>query len=732
MNFIARYLHWLHTRWPSGTVEKLPAANDDGSTHIPGLYIAGDLRGVALLKFAADSGTRVVRTIAARSGSSARDRGESSAVDIVIIGAGVAGVAAAMEAAEHRLSYRLLEANAMFSTIANFPRRKPIFTYPKEMTPVGSLQVTADTRESLYDELMQQATRAGVRPEAARAQSIKRQPGALEVVLDNGTSVLARNVVCALGRSGDFRRLGVPGEELDKVTNRLHDPHDYAGQRVLVVGGGDTALETASALADAGARVTLCHRQAAFSRPKPENIGAVEQWRARGVLETRMSSRVTAIRSDAVVLQTASGERTLPNDAVFVMIGREAPLDFFRRAGVKIAGEWTWRTAAGLAAFLIFCTALYNWKSGGWLNDWFYQQHWWPTTIHDAFSGANPNSLRSVIATSASSPAFWYTLAYSVVVTVFGIRRIRRRRTPYVALQTWVLMAIQVLPLFLLPEIILPYLGRNGLLPSGLLDALFPLANYGNGREYWRAYGLVLAWPLNVYNVFTDHPLGWWLAIAFVQTFVIIPLLIYRWGKGAYCGWICSCGALAETLGDTHRGKMLHGKAWNRANGFGQIVLAVAFLMLAMRIGGWVWPGSWADRVFPAVLHRYKWTVDVFLAGVIGYGFYFWFSGRVWCRFMCPLAALMHVYARFSRFAIVADKKKCISCNVCTSVCHQGIDVMNFANKGLAMQDPECVRCSACVQSCPTGVLTFGRVDRAGRTTALDRLPASPVQQSQG
>jgi MinD superfamily P-loop ATPase len=87
----------------------------------------------------------------------------------------------------------------------------------------------------------------------------------------------------------------------------------------------------------------------------------------------------------------------------------------------------------------------------------------------------------------------------------------------------------------------------------------------------------------------------------------------------------------------------------------------------------------------------------------------------------------MHVYARFSKFRIFAEKSKCISCNVCTSVCHQGIDVMNFANKGLPMQDPECVRCSACVQSCPTGTLAFGRSDRAGRIV-FDVLAASPVR----
>ncbi|MBM2842000.1 MAG: FAD-binding protein, partial [Bacteroidetes bacterium] len=125
---------------------------------------------------------------------------------------------------------------------------------------------------------------------------------------------------------------------------------------------------------------------------------------------------------------------------------------------------------------------------------------------------------------------------------------------------------------------------------------------------------------------------------------------------------------------------------------------------------------------------NYKYVVDLFLAGAVGYGAYFWFSGRVWCRFACPLAALMHIYARFSRFRILANKKKCISCNVCTSVCHQGIDVMNFANKGLPMEDPECVRCSACVQSCPTGVLQFGQIDRStGAVIKIDGLDASPV-----
>jgi NosR/NirI family nitrous oxide reductase transcriptional regulator len=227
-----------------------------------------------------------------------------------------------------------------------------------------------------------------------------------------------------------------------------------------------------------------------------------------------------------------------------------------------------------------------------------------------------------------------------------------------------------------------------------------------------------------------------WLAISFVQTFVVIPLIIRRWGKGAYCGWICSCGGMAETLGDAHRHKMPHGPVWNRVNMIGQGFLAVCLFLLVTRMISWGFPDSFVGSAYTAVLKgipvfNYTWFIDLLFAGIIGFGLYFHFSGRVWCRFACPLAALMHIYARFSRFGIVAEKKKCISCNVCTSVCHQGIDIMNFANKGLPMQDPECVRCSACVQSCPTGVLTFGRVNSNGDVLGLDRLQASPVQMAE-
>jgi thioredoxin reductase/ferredoxin len=741
IRWFGRYAHWLHLRWPHGMVEPLPAVRADGSTSVPGVYVAGDLAGVPLLKFALDGGARVAQRTAVELAAGPARPADPELLDLAIVGGGVAGMAAAIEARERGLRCAVLESSEPFSTIVNFPQRKPIYTYPLAMKPAGKLQVQATVKEDLLAELRAQAAAAGIAPLPLRAERVARAGGELLVHTAGGGALRARRVLVAIGRSGEHRRLGVPGEDLDHVTNRLHDPADFAGQETLVVGGGDSALETALALAGAGARVTLVHRQRELARPKPENLAALESRRrspaAPGFIDLRLGTAVKAIRAGTATLATNGAPADIPADHVFTMIGRAAPLDFFRRSGVALAGERGPRFWAGLAAFLLFALWLYNWKSGGSMAALFQERGWFPFNLpallaapggNLAAAAADPRTLLGTLAISAAGPAFWYTVAYSLLVVVFGIRRIRRRRTPYVTAQTATLAAIQVGPLFLLPEIILPLLHHNGWLPAGLADALFPAVSYGHGREFWRAYGLVLAWPLNVYNVFTPAPIPSWLAIAALQTLVLIPLGIRFYGKGVYCGWICSCGALAETLGDTARHKMPHGPGWNRLNMLGQAILAVAVILLVMRIAGWTLPaGNTFARSMEALVHHYKWTVDVFLAGVIGYGVYFWFSGRVWCRFFCPLAALMHVYARWSRFRIFADKKKCISCNVCTTVCHQGIDVMGFANKGLAMADPECVRCSACIASCPTGVLSFGQAGRGGAPVRCDRLRAWPV-----
>lgn len=742
--------------------------NANGTTSVPGTYVVGDLTGVPLLKFSADTGAKAIQDMLADNSFQKRAE-QNGRVDVIIIGGGVSGYAAAIEAKSHNLSFIMLEANQAFSTIANFPKAKPIFTYPTNMQPKGALKFDGDVavKETLLAELLSQAEASGIQPVIANATDVQKDSKGLTVNIEGGESLQAHRVVIAIGRSGKYRQLDVEGEE--KAVNRLHDPKTYADKNVLVVGGGDSAIESTLAVSEAGGHVTLSYRKADFTRPKQENIEKLEQAKASGNVNVLMGSTVHKIKDDSVEIFTPDKQpMSMPNDAVLSMVGREAPLDFFRRSGIAISGESRPIGWVFFALFMVFAIALYDWKNFGFLNSiwgatdfpnampqWLSGINtWWQAQVEDR------TTLIGTIAVSMKSRSFYYTLLYTSCIGVFGWQRIQRRKTPYVKVQTLSLFLIQLIPLFLLPEIFLPWMGYLGAFDAGLgkaiADSLFPsyisaeaLAahqwpEWGHPRAFWHAYGFILAWPLNVYNVFTPTPVVGWLIISAIQTFVLIPLLVWKYGKGSYCGWICSCGALAETMGDNQRHKMPHGAFWNKLNMLGQVLLVVALALLIVRISGWIMPDSWMHTSFDLLLKgensdyklvnplSWKWTVDVLIGGILGVGLYFKFSGRTWCRFACPLAALMHIYARFSKFRIFSDKSKCISCNVCTSVCHQGIDVMNFANKGRPMEDPQCVRCSACVSSCPTGTLSFGEIDgKTGAIRKTDSLAASPVQMSE-
>ncbi len=570
----------------------------------------------------------------------------------------MSGVSAAIEAEKAGLNYKIFEAAQPFSTVINFPKAKPIYTYPTDLKLEGGLHFTKDVKEPLLEEMEEQRKAAGIEFTDARIERLEEQ--GKEILLHHGdktkTVTRARRVIVAIGRSGNHRKLGCPGEELDKVHNRLFDPSDFSGKNVLVVGGGDSALESAIALAGCGAKVTVSYRKPEFSRPKPGNIEKLEMLEhdpkaevqverpsservttafTRGMVKNAptgsitlaMASTVSRIESDKVTLQRADGQEVgLPNDDVFAMIGREAPLDFFRRSGLHVRGDWRPLTWISCIAFLLFCVVLYHWKSNHPqefpVQRWANQAHAFPYNVPKAIEAAGgkiaewsgrEGNLLFTIKRGFGNPSFYYTLAYCTCVLVFGIRRMRRRRTPYVKWQTLVLIGSQWIPLFILPELILPWMGHIGFFEPGqplrwLADHLFESydGSLGHERAYWRAYGFVLAFPLNVYNVFTDHPMWLWLGICFLQTFVIIPLIIFRWGKGAYCGWICSCGALAETMGDSYRSKMPHGPFWNRLNMVGQAVLLFAFAILDLRIAGWaLGDDSWATHLVSQALRRH-------------------------------------------------------------------------------------------------------------------------------
>ena len=160
MNIIKRYYHWLHGQWPSGTVEKLPIVGEDGLTRIPGVRVVGDLSGMPLLKFSSETGARAIHAILAEPDyQQQRSNTEKNVYDVAIIGGGISGYSAAIEAKKARLSYILIEANSSFSTIKNFPKAKPIFTYPTDMTPSGGIQYDSPknvVKEGLIEDILQQ------------------------------------------------------------------------------------------------------------------------------------------------------------------------------------------------------------------------------------------------------------------------------------------------------------------------------------------------------------------------------------------------------------------------------------------------------------------------------------------------------------------------------------------------------------------------------------------------
>jgi thioredoxin reductase len=524
MGLLARYTHWLHTQWPAGTVETLPVSGEDGATSVPGVRIVGDLTGIPLLKFSSKTGADAVRAMLREQEfqDAQRGAGDPECFDLAIIGGGVAGISAAIEAKKAGLRFVVLEATETFSTLINFPKGKPIYTYPTELKLDGGLQFSAAVKEGLVAEVEAQRKQAGIEVTAGRAERIERRAGELVVHMEDASPLRARRVIVAIGRSGKFRKLDIPGEELDKVYNRLFDPKEFTRKNVLVVGGGDSALEAAVALTTAGADVTLSYRRKEFSRAKPENVSKVEALvrdagadvqlerpssdrvtaamtqglgqESGGRLKLALGTEVTRIENEQVFLKNGT-EAAVPNDVVFTMLGREAPLDFFRRSGITVAGDWRLPRALTLAAIILVCIVVYHWKKSGvyfGVSELFERNRWFPFGIPEWWASlgpafANRANLLGTVRVTLGEPGFYYSLAYTLCVVLFGARRMRRRKTPYIKLQTLTLMAFQVIPLFLLPYILLPWMGNNGWFDAGIgktiADALFPTASYGHGAN---------------------------------------------------------------------------------------------------------------------------------------------------------------------------------------------------------------------------------------------------------
>jgi len=310
---------------------EVPITSPEFETNVPGLFVAGELGGMGLIRNAISQGTQAVDAIAA---SKRRGPGRD-AVDLVVVGAGPAGIAASLRAKELGLRTVTLEQDSLGGTVAHYPRGKIVMTAPVDLPGYGRVKLKETSKERLLELWRDVIARTGLQIQTCeRVTAVQRKGEAFEVVTEK-RSVVAPSVLLCLGRRGTPRTLGIAGEEQEKVVYRLIDPEQYVGKRMLVVGGGDSALEAAIALAEAGAgSVTLSYRSAAFSRAKKKNRERLEALAASGRIDVLLESSPVLILDASVVIETPGGEKEYANDYVIVCAGGILPTAFLKDAGI--------------------------------------------------------------------------------------------------------------------------------------------------------------------------------------------------------------------------------------------------------------------------------------------------------------------------------------------------------------------------------------------------------------
>lgn len=307
----------------------IPYVKPTFETNVPGIFIAGELGGMGLMRKAVEQGRQAITSIKGIAGAGAD-------LDVVIVGAGPAGIAAGLGAMHHKLKHVVIEQeNSLGGTVYQYPRNKIAMSAPIKLPLIGNVKIGDIKKEALLDLWQGVVNKTGLRIRFNEQMEAISRSGRGFVVKTTRSTYTAKAVLLAIGRRGTPRKLGVPGEERPKVVYRLIDAEQYRGQRVLVVGGGDSAVEAAVALSEQpGTKVALSYRGDALNRIKPKNRQRLDDAVKGRKLQVLLTSTIQRIDATEVALLQGDRALSIPNDAIIVCAGGMLPIDLLKRIGI--------------------------------------------------------------------------------------------------------------------------------------------------------------------------------------------------------------------------------------------------------------------------------------------------------------------------------------------------------------------------------------------------------------
>jgi len=315
----------------------LPHVNQNFETNVPGISIAGELGGMGLIKNAVEQGRQAVEHIV-----KSLDRTHKAAYDLIVVGAGPAGISASLTAKKHGLKFLTLEQDSLGGTVFTFPRKKIVMTSPMDLPLHGKVKLFETSKTELLNLWTTTLKKNDiVIRENSKVEAISFIKDVHKVVTLDGEEYLAKHVLLAIGRRGTPRKLNIPGETMEKVAYRLLEPENISNEDIVVVGGGDSAVEAALLLSDQN-RVTLSYRKEAFQRIKPKNGEHIRQAMSQGKIDVRFNTNVEIIDRDTVAISNESGadKSILKNDRIYIFAGGELPTQFLDKIGIQITKKF--------------------------------------------------------------------------------------------------------------------------------------------------------------------------------------------------------------------------------------------------------------------------------------------------------------------------------------------------------------------------------------------------------